>query len=96
MSVEARLKAQALGLGFDRAGIARLGPVESAPAFERWLLKAESTVDKDLLWLARQNLTKNRLITLDESWANSWTTRLAAAPSVPGTSPVARTLAEQH
>ena len=37
MSVEARLKAQALGLGFDRAGIARLGPVESAPAFERWL-----------------------------------------------------------
>lgn len=35
--LEARLKAQALGLGFDLAGIATLGPVETAPAFERWL-----------------------------------------------------------
>jgi epoxyqueuosine reductase len=34
---ESRLKAQALGLGFDLAGIATLGPVESAPAFEHWL-----------------------------------------------------------
>lgn len=34
---EARLKAQALGLGFDLAGIAALGPAETAPAFERWL-----------------------------------------------------------
>jgi epoxyqueuosine reductase len=36
-SFEARLKAQALGLGFDLAGIASLGPVGSAPEFERWL-----------------------------------------------------------
>ena len=34
---ETRLKAQALGLGFDRAGIAALGPAETAPVFERWL-----------------------------------------------------------
>lgn len=34
---EARLKAQALGLGFDLAGIATLGPAATAPAFERWL-----------------------------------------------------------
>lgn len=34
---ESRLKAQALGLGFDLAGIATLGPVGTAPAFERWL-----------------------------------------------------------
>lgn len=34
---EARLKAQALGLGFDLAGITTLGPVESAPRFDRWL-----------------------------------------------------------
>lgn len=34
---EARLKAQALGLGFDLAGIATLGPAETAPAFERWI-----------------------------------------------------------
>jgi epoxyqueuosine reductase len=31
------IKAQAYGLGFDLAGIARLGPVESAPLFEDWI-----------------------------------------------------------
>ena len=31
------IKAQAYGLGFDLAGIARLGPVESAPMFEEWI-----------------------------------------------------------
>ncbi len=36
-SFESRLKAQALGLGFDLAGIATLGPAETAPAFEQWL-----------------------------------------------------------
>ena len=36
-SFEQRLKAQAFGLGFDLAGIAALGPAETAPAFERWL-----------------------------------------------------------
>jgi epoxyqueuosine reductase len=35
--VETRLKAQAFGLGFDLAGITRLGPAETSPAFERWL-----------------------------------------------------------
>lgn len=34
---EARLKAQALGLGFDLAGIAALGPVETTEAFDRWI-----------------------------------------------------------
>ena len=36
-SFEQLLKAQALGHGFDLAGIATLGPVETAPAFESWL-----------------------------------------------------------
>lgn len=34
---EALIKAQAYGLGFDLVGIATLGPVESADAFEQWL-----------------------------------------------------------
>jgi len=34
-----RLKAQAYGLGFDLAGIARLGPAETAPAFRDWVAK---------------------------------------------------------
>ena len=32
-----RLEAQAYGLGFDLVGVARLGPVETAGAFEDWL-----------------------------------------------------------
>lgn len=34
---EARLKAQALGLGFDLAGIATLGPADTHPAFATWI-----------------------------------------------------------
>lgn len=37
MSFEARLKAQALGLGFDLAGITTLGPAETHAAFTAWL-----------------------------------------------------------
>ncbi len=37
MSFEARLKAQALGLGFDLAGIATLGPTSTWNAFAEWL-----------------------------------------------------------
>jgi epoxyqueuosine reductase len=36
-SVESLIKAQAFGLGFDLAGIATLGPVETADAFDDWL-----------------------------------------------------------
>jgi len=35
--IESLIKAQAYGLGFDLVGIARLGPVESAAAFDEWL-----------------------------------------------------------
>jgi epoxyqueuosine reductase len=37
VSFEARLKAQALGLGFDLAGIATLGPAPTFGAFAAWL-----------------------------------------------------------
>jgi len=36
-ALEARMRAQAYGLGFDLAGIAPLGPTETAAEFERWL-----------------------------------------------------------
>lgn len=36
-SVESLIKAQAFGLGFDLAGIATLGPAETADAFDDWL-----------------------------------------------------------
>lgn len=37
MPLEERLKAQAYAAGFDLAGIATLGPVGTAPAFDAWL-----------------------------------------------------------
>jgi epoxyqueuosine reductase len=38
-SLNELIKAQAYGLGFDLAGITRLGPVESAPLFEQWVAR---------------------------------------------------------
>ena len=39
MSLEALIKAQSYGLGFDLAGIAALGPADSAAAFDAWIEK---------------------------------------------------------
>ncbi|HEX6314821.1 MAG TPA: tRNA epoxyqueuosine(34) reductase QueG [Gemmatimonadaceae bacterium] len=44
------IKAQAYALGFDLAGIARLGPVATFAAFERWLARGMSG---EMGWLAR-------------------------------------------
>jgi epoxyqueuosine reductase len=38
--IESLIKAQAYGLGFDLVGIARLGPAETAAAFDGWLERA--------------------------------------------------------
>jgi epoxyqueuosine reductase len=38
-ALEERIKAQAFGLGFDLAGITRLGPAETAGAFDEWLAR---------------------------------------------------------
>ena len=48
--LESRIKARAFGLGFDLAGLTRLGPAESAANFESWLDKAYAG---DMGYLAR-------------------------------------------
>ena len=48
--LEARIKAQAYGLGFDLAGIASLGPVETGQAFDAWLTRGFAG---DMAYLAR-------------------------------------------
>jgi epoxyqueuosine reductase len=45
-----RIKAQAYALGFDLAGIARLGPAGTFPEFERWLDRGQGG---DMAWLRR-------------------------------------------
>jgi epoxyqueuosine reductase len=37
--LEERIKAQAFGLGFDLVGITRLGPAETAAAFDQWVAR---------------------------------------------------------
>ncbi|HUX34393.1 MAG TPA: tRNA epoxyqueuosine(34) reductase QueG [Gemmatimonadaceae bacterium] len=49
-SIEERIKAHAYALGFDLVGIAALGPVDTAPAFERWVAAG---YDGDMAYLAR-------------------------------------------
>lgn len=39
VSLSQLIKAQAFGLGFDLAGIAKLGPAETADAFEAWIAR---------------------------------------------------------
>ena len=38
-TLEERIKGQAFGLGFDLAGIARLGPADTAQAFDAWIAR---------------------------------------------------------
>ena len=37
-----RLKAQAYGIGFNLAGLTRLGPAETVKAFDDWIMKGYS------------------------------------------------------
>ena len=48
--LETLIKAQAYGLGFDLVGIATLGPVETAAAFDEWLAAGH---DGEMAYLAR-------------------------------------------
>jgi epoxyqueuosine reductase len=48
--LETLIRAQAYGLGFDLVGIARLGPVASASAFEEWVAAGYAG---EMAWLAR-------------------------------------------
>jgi epoxyqueuosine reductase len=50
-----RIKAQAYALGFDLAGIARLGPAGTFPAFERWL---DRGMAGEMQWLRRDALLR--------------------------------------
>jgi hypothetical protein len=64
-------------LGYAWSVVVGANPQVSRPAFERWLHHAETSRDKDLAWIVRQNLAKNRLAKLDPAWTTGWAARLA-------------------
>ncbi len=43
-------------------------PVEGKALMEKWLIKP----DKDVQWIMRENLKKNRLIRIDAEWVQRW------------------------
>ena len=69
-----RVLRQTLGYGWSVLAAADFAACR--PVFERLLIKAERTGDKDLLWIARENLKKNRLLVLDRAWVASLQARL--------------------
>ncbi len=49
-------------------------PSAGKPAMEAWL----TSVDPDVRWVMRQNLTKNRLQKMDRAWCTRWAKKVAA------------------
>jgi hypothetical protein len=49
-------------------------PEAGKPMMERWL----ASTDRDVRWIMRQNLAKQRLVRADASWVASWLAQLAA------------------
>ncbi len=66
---------QALGYGWSVLVAAQ--PQTGWPALERRLAEAARTRDKDLLWIMRENLKKQRLRALDAQRVAYWRERLA-------------------
>jgi hypothetical protein len=60
---------QALAYGWSVA-VAAL-PAAGKPLFERWL----AADDRDIAWLAQQNLKKDRLKRMDAAWVERWASR---------------------
>ena len=47
-------------------------PGEGKKAMEKWF----ASEDKDVRWIMRENLKKNRLIKVDQKWAAIWAAKL--------------------
>jgi hypothetical protein len=63
---------QALGYGWSVAVVA--WPDVGQPLMEKWL----AVGDRDVRWIMRENLKKNRLAKMDAAWVERWNRRVAA------------------
>jgi hypothetical protein len=60
------------GLGYCWSVAVAALPPKGKKAMEKWL----GGEDKDVRWIMRENLKKNRLARMDPSWVETWATRL--------------------
>jgi hypothetical protein len=56
------------GMGYCWSVAVAALPAEGIPMLERWL----NVDDKDVRWIMKENLKKNRLVRLDPAWVNRW------------------------
>jgi hypothetical protein len=66
-------KALRQGMGYCWSVVIAAYPDAARPAFERWLV----TEDKDVRWMLKENLKKNRLQRLDPDWVATSLAKLA-------------------
>jgi hypothetical protein len=64
------------GLGYCWSVAAAQAPVVGKPAFEELVERAAGSHDRDLAWVARENLRKRRLQRLDPDWVARLVERL--------------------
>lgn len=70
------LKALRKGLGYCWSVAVAAAPEVGRPAFEALVARAERSGDRDLRWIARENLRKRRLERLDAAWVATLRARL--------------------
>ena len=49
-------------------------PEDGKPMMEKWL----ASDDRDVIWIMRENLKKDRLARIDTAWVKKWNTKLKA------------------
>ena len=69
-------KALRKGLGYCWSVAVAAAPEEGRPAFEALVARAARSGDRDLRWIARENLRKRRLERLDAGWVATLRARL--------------------
>lgn len=71
-----QFKALRKGLGYCWSVAVAALPEAGKPRMERWF----GSDDKDVRWIMKQNLRKNRLARMDPEWVASWKAELGMAP----------------
>lgn len=61
------------GLGYCWSVAVSAYPEAGKPAMEKWLVNP----DKDIQWIMRENLKKDRLVRMDAAWVEYWLNRIA-------------------
>ncbi len=69
-SEEFRVLRKGLGYCWSVAVVAL--PEEGKKLMEKWFLSK----DKDIIWIMRENLKKNRLVKMDKKWVEKWKKKL--------------------